>query len=336
MGLRRALWTMPNPAGPRLAEALFQVHSSLAEEFTKVLANHFNGLETHLAEELRRDRESQAAAAAGAMSRRADELRQQIRRIGRSGSLTEWSAAVLDAAASEDVPCALFAVGGSSIRCMGARNAIAPAPPDLSVPLSEAPAFAGVLASGDAVVTVAEPGELSPGISALFRSGGGERAHLFPVLARRGCVAILCAQPAAGAGAFLEPIALVAGLAYPEPAPPAPLVTIAVEGAGRERPAGRVELPEPEGERHRNAQRFSRVQVAGIRLHRAAAVRSGRAAGDLYAALKQEIDTSREAYRRQFLADSPTMVDYFHQELVRTLANGQDSLLGPGYPGPLV
>lgn len=318
-----------------MAEALFQVHSSLAGEFTKVLAEHFTGLAARLAEELRRQKDRQAEGAAGEMSRRADELRQQLRRIARSGSLDEWAGAVLDAAAGGDVPCALFTVDGSSLRCAGVRHVIAAAPAGLSVPLAEAPAFAGVMASGDALVTVAEPGELSPPVSSLFRAGGGERAHLFPVLARRGCVAILCAQPAGGTGAFLEPVALVAGLAYPEPAPAASLVTIAAREESREPAALRAALPEAEGDRHRRARRFSQVQVAGMRLHKAAAVRRGRIAGDLYAALKQEIDTGREVYRRQFLADSPTMVDYFHRELVRTLANGQDSLLGPGYPGPL-
>jgi len=29
------------------------------------------------------------------------------------------------------------------------------------------------------------------------------------------------------------------------------------------------------------------------------------------------------------------MIDYFHVELVRTLANDDASMLGPDYPGPL-
>jgi hypothetical protein len=33
---------------------------------------------------------------------------------------------------------------------------------------------------------------------------------------------------------------------------------------------------------------------------------------------------------------SPTMVDYFHAELVRTLANDNSGWLGGGYPGRLV
>ena len=36
------------------------------------------------------------------------------------------------------------------------------------------------------------------------------------------------------------------------------------------------------------------------------------------------------------MTSSPTMVDYLHLELVRSLANDDAILLGPNYPGPLV
>jgi hypothetical protein len=54
----------------------------------------------------------------------------------------------------------------------------------------------------------------------------------------------------------------------------------------------------------------------------------------LYASLRQEIDADREAYRRDFLSHLP-MVDYYHLELVRTLAHDNPELLGEDYPGPL-
>ena len=78
------------------------------------------------------------------------------------------------------------------------------------------------------------------------------------------------------------------------------------------------------------------VKVAEIRLYKSAAVRSGRNEHNLYEALRVEIDSGRQAYREQFLALSPTMLDYFHVELVRTLANDDPTLLGPEYPGSLV
>ena len=49
-----------------------------------------------------------------------------------------------------------------------------------------------------------------------------------------------------------------------------------------------------------------------------------------------EIDAAREAYREQFLTPVNGAADYLHGEFVRTLANDDAALLGPGYPGPLV
>jgi hypothetical protein len=48
------------------------------------------------------------------------------------------------------------------------------------------------------------------------------------------------------------------------------------------------------------------------------------------------VDAGRAAFQKTFLAATPTMVDYFHLELVRTLANDDSSFLGNEYPGPLV
>ena len=44
----------------------------------------------------------------------------------------------------------------------------------------------------------------------------------------------------------------------------------------------------------------------------------------------------QEAFRLNFVVGYASMADYLHLELVRTLANDDPLLLGPGYPGPLV
>ena len=84
------------------------------------------------------------------------------------------------------------------------------------------------------------------------------------------------------------------------------------------------------------AHRFARVRVAEIQLYHAAALRTGRSSGDLYGALKPQIDAARDAYREKFLTPVNGTADYLHAEFVRTLANDNAALLGPGYPGPLV
>ena len=84
------------------------------------------------------------------------------------------------------------------------------------------------------------------------------------------------------------------------------------------------------------AQRFARVRVAEIQLYHAAAVKSGRAAGGIYLALRAQMDAARDAYRENFLTPMNRTADYLHTEFVRTLANDDAALLGPEYPGPLV
>jgi hypothetical protein len=116
--------------------------------------------------------------------------------------------------------------------------------------------------------------------------------------------------------------------------PPAELVRI----SGVSEPSPRKDWPDfsqPEQQQHLRAQRFARTQIAEIVLRRMAAVREGRAAADLYGRLREEIDTGRYAFRLQFIETCPSMVDYYHTELVRTLAKENSDLLGPDYPGPL-
>jgi len=84
------------------------------------------------------------------------------------------------------------------------------------------------------------------------------------------------------------------------------------------------------------AQRFARVRVAEIQLYHSAAMKNGRAERNVYAALKHQMDAARDAYREAFLTPVNGTTDYLHTEFVRTLANDDAELLGPGYPGPLV
>jgi hypothetical protein len=84
------------------------------------------------------------------------------------------------------------------------------------------------------------------------------------------------------------------------------------------------------------AQRFARVRVAEIQLYHAAQMKGGRTAGDVYTALKPQMDAARDAYREKFLTPVNGTADYLHAEFVRTLANNDAALLGPAYPGPLV
>jgi hypothetical protein len=84
-------------------------------------------------------------------------------------------------------------------------------------------------------------------------------------------------------------------------------------------------LTAPPPEEDIRAQRLARVKVAAMLLYQAAQVKAGQASGDLYAALKTQIDEARVAFPERFL-------HYLHQEILRTLAHNDEALLGPKYP----
>lgn len=84
-------------------------------------------------------------------------------------------------------------------------------------------------------------------------------------------------------------------------------------------------LSAPRAEDDLRAQRLARVKVAEMQLYQASQVRAGQAAGDLYGALRTQIDGARALLPEQFL-------HYLHQEILRTLAHNDKTLLGPLYP----
>ena len=81
------------------------------------------------------------------------------------------------------------------------------------------------------------------------------------------------------------------------------------------------------------ARRLARMLVSEIKLGYEKEVQEGRANSDLYSRLHKEIDLSRETYRRQFAATMDGE-DYFHEEIVKILADNDPGRLGEGYPGP--
>lgn len=87
---------------------------------------------------------------------------------------------------------------------------------------------------------------------------------------------------------------------------------------------------------HSEARRFARLLVAEIKLYNESAVDEGRKAGDLYDRLQDDIDRSREMYEKRAQAEVRNEFDYFHEEIVRVLADGSPELLGPAYPGSRV
>jgi hypothetical protein len=96
------------------------------------------------------------------------------------------------------------------------------------------------------------------------------------------------------------------------------------------------QLSEAERKIHKDARRFAKLLVFEIELYNKTQVEEGRKSKDLYKRLRLDIDRSRQTFEQRFGKSVGKQFDYFHDELVRTLAGNDPSLLGSGYPGPSV
>lgn len=76
------------------------------------------------------------------------------------------------------------------------------------------------------------------------------------------------------------------------------------------------------------ARRTARLLVSEIRLFHEPAVTEGRRHRNLLTRLAPEIEKAREAYNERVPAGVRAHTDYFHQELIKTLAGGDAALLG--------
>ena len=149
-------------------------------------------------------------------------------------------------------------------------------------------------------------------------------------------VAEIHAEPMVAAPPQPVDTAEIAAEVAPEPVEePAPAAT------PRRRYGTDVELPvevgsEEERRLHNDARRFARLLVSEIKLYNEQKVSQGRSEGDLYPRLREYIDRSREMYDKRVKPEVAQRYDYFHNELVTTLAEGDESKLGSAYPGATV
>lgn len=97
-----------------------------------------------------------------------------------------------------------------------------------------------------------------------------------------------------------------------------------------------IEVAEDERRLHNDARRFARLLVSEIKLYNEQKVKEGRTQGNLYERLREDIDRSRQMYDKRVAPPVAARYDYFHQELVNTLAEGDPNKLGEGYPGATI
>jgi hypothetical protein len=119
----------------------------------------------------------------------------------------------------------------------------------------------------------------------------------------------------------------------PPPAPP--VFTPPAKASKSAQQAASVPGSETEQRAHNDARRFARLLVSEIKLYNAAKVNDGRRNYDLYDRLKDEIDRSRKVYDKRVSPTVAARFDYFYDELVQTLAEGDPAKLGKDCPGPV-
>jgi hypothetical protein len=163
--------------------------------------------------------------------------------------------------------------------------------------------------------------------------------------APEGAVSEKSETPAAvqSVSSFSDPFASHPPLHTPAAPPPvveqamAAAATADVESAPL--PAVRQEpAPEPvpqaskeDAEIHRKAQRFARLLLDEIKLYNQVKVTEGRKHRDLYDRLKEDIDKSRMTYQKRYGNTSAASGDYLTQEILRSLAEDDISLMGPNF-----
>ncbi|HVS81309.1 MAG TPA: GAF domain-containing protein [Pyrinomonadaceae bacterium] len=148
--------------------------------------------------------------------------------------------------------------------------------------------------------------------------------------------------------AAFEP-ALGPSTVEPEPAPPTFVPMAPGSAAQYSTPLGSfrrrsvvaepdlpIEVGEEERRLHNDARRFARLLVSEIKLYNEKKVNEGRNQSDIYDRLRDDIDRSRQMYEKRVAPPVAARHDYFHQELVNTLAEGDSAKLGSGYPGASV
>ena len=82
---------------------------------------------------------------------------------------------------------------------------------------------------------------------------------------------------------------------------------------------------------HRKAQRFARLLMDEVKLYNQAKVAEGRKNKDLYDRLKEDIEKSRSTYMKRYGSTVAVSMDHFSNELIRSLAEDDASLLGPNF-----
>lgn len=150
------------------------------------------------------------------------------------------------------------------------------------------------------------------------------------------------AAPVQTVSSFADPFASHAPkhvpAAAPEPEPVAELVEVASSAHSPSAAAAPAAAADPfaglsaeDADTHRKAQRFARLLVDEIKLYNQAKVAEGRKHKDLYDRMKDDIEKSRSTFQKRYGTTIANSGNYFQQELVRSLAEDDISIMGANF-----
>jgi hypothetical protein len=153
----------------------------------------------------------------------------------------------------------------------------------------------------------------------------------------------VAAAPVQTVSSFADPFAShapkhIPARAIPEPEPAAEVVEVASAAHSPSAGAAPAAAADPfaglaaeDADTHRKAQRFARLLVDEIKLYNQAKVAEGRKHKDLYDRMKDDIEKSRSTYQKRYGSTIANAGNYFQQELVRSLAEDDLSIMGANF-----
>jgi hypothetical protein len=334
-----------------LAEARAQAEQTLARTRAEAEQTLATQVATARSEGVARAEEELAALTARLQRQLAEsaaapainDVLQGMRRLDAAASLSQ----VFDALVEVDLPkirIAMFVANGPTLRGWRGVGFDGPEGVDVRYITLVTSTAAGLLAqavtTGDTCYTRGEPGEPEPEFIPLPR---GRRAVAVPVRVGGRAVGALYADNARdsadapgesddatrGAPSWANSVEILARYAGRCLEALTAARTSQVLQAQQAGAAGGAAAP---GERSADtadaARRYARLLVSEIKLYNEAAVRAGRENRDLLTRLAPEIERARRLYDERVPLDPATRRDVFDQEIVRTLADGDASVLG--------
>jgi GAF domain-containing protein len=256
-------------------------------------------------------------------------LLEAIRAIDDAASLSDALAASVRGASLEAPRAALFIVNGTELQEWPVPGVPTVHAGPIRVDGREAGVLGEALRRQEAVTTDDNGGPPAPAFASL---PPGRVALAVPVMLGGQPVAVLYADEGADGKAPSSWQDLVHILGRHASAYVAYLTAVRTAQAmrlmsGADVPAAEQER-EPEPDEAQGARRYARLLVSEIKLYNESQVRMGRERRDLMTRLKPEIERARRLYDERVAPSIHSRDVYFQQELVQTLADGDQSLLG--------